>query len=826
MKNIKNIQKKRIIPLLFSLLLLATLLTLPIGNAQEDYREKTTHAYIGATPNPIGVGQQVLLHVGITDYLLYYHHGWEGLTVTVTDPVGNQQTLGPYRTDSTGGTGAVFIPEMVGTYTFQTNFPEQFYTWESTPNFDSDIYGTILYKASQSSPLELVVTEEQRVFYPDQSLPSEYWTRPIDAQLWAWSGVSGNWVAAPDNLYAPHNDAPETAHILWAKDLERGGLAGGMYGPHSYQDGDAYEGKFVGSVIIAGVLYYNRFTEEGRGGPAAQGIVAVDLRTGEELWFKNDTRLAFGQVFYWDSFNYHATFGYLWETIGSTWNAYDIQTGEWVYSMTDVPSGTTKYGPNGQIFRYNVNIRAGWMTLWNSSRVVQPFNSGGSRDGSWQREVGRNSDHIFDATTGIEWNITLPSGLEGSVNAILDDRIIGTTAGGWTGMGEAPIEMWCISIEPGKEGQLLWQKSWQPPVGELSISWSTASSEEGVFTIWAKETRQLFGFSTNTGEKIWGPTQSQHYLGIFDTYEVIAYGKLLSARMAGIVYCYDIQTGNLDWTYEVVDEYTEILWADNWPIRPMFVSDGKIYLGHSEHSPIDPKPRGAPYLCLDIETGDEVWRIDGAFRVTDWGGRSIIGDSVIATMDTYDQRIYAIGKGPTSVSVEAPLIAVPKGSAVTIRGMVTDISPGTEDVALKLRFPQGIPAVADQDMSDWMLYVYKQFERPTNGNGVQVKLEAIDPDGNYEYVGTTTSDMNGLYHFAWKPEIEGSYTIIATFEGSKAYYGSYAETALTVGAVSSATQIEHESSSEALNTNEVVIIAAVAIAAVIGVTAYWMLKRK
>jgi len=32
----------------------------------------------------------------------------------------------------------------------------------------------------------------------------------------------------------------------------------------------------------------------------------------------------------------------------------------------------------------------------------------------------------------------------------------------------------------------------------------------------------------------------------------------------------------------------------------------------------------------------------------------------------------------------------------------------------------------------------------------------------------------------WTQEIEGKYTIIATFEGSKAYYASYAETSIGV----------------------------------------------
>jgi hypothetical protein len=49
-----------------------------------------------------------------------------------------------------------------------------------------------------------------------------------------------------------------------------------------------------------------------------------------------------------------------------------------------------------------------------------------------------------------------------------------------------------------------------------------------------------------------------------------------------------------------------------------------------------------------------------------------------------------------------------------ITGYVTDTSPGTTDTSIKLRFPNGVPVVSDEIQSQWMLYVYKQFERPTN----------------------------------------------------------------------------------------------------------------
>ena len=100
-----------------------SLVALPTATAQVETWQ--TYAYIGATPNPVGVGQEVLIHVGITTALTNVAMGWDGLTVTVTKPDGNTETLGPFRTDATGGTGTVYVPSMTGNYTLQTHFPEQ-----------------------------------------------------------------------------------------------------------------------------------------------------------------------------------------------------------------------------------------------------------------------------------------------------------------------------------------------------------------------------------------------------------------------------------------------------------------------------------------------------------------------------------------------------------------------------------------------------------------------------------------------------------------------------------------------------------------------------
>jgi len=77
--------------------------------------------------------------------------------------------------------------------------------------------------------------------------------------------------------------------------------------------------------------------------------------------------------------------------------------------------------------------------------------------------------------------------------------------------------------------------------------------------------------------------------------------------------------------------------------------------------------------------------------------------------------------------------------------------------------------------------MYHQRPIPTNAKGVEVTLDAIDPNNNYVHIGTVTSDSAGNYGFPWIPEVPGTYQIIATFAGSNAYAPSYSTTYMTVG---------------------------------------------
>ncbi len=777
---------------LISLLLITSMATsliaLPDVTAQTSQSSLKTYAFIGATPNPVGVGQEVLLHIGITRELTNVAMGYDGLSVTITKPDGTTEMLSNIRTDSTGGTGRIFVPNIVGNYTLQTHFPQQV---TSTTKMVTGAAANTTLLASDSDIVTLVVNESPLRYNPGVGLPTEYWTRPINAQFREWYSVAGSWLASGSTIGAPapYNDAPETPHILWTKPLTMGGLVGGELGlvgsgatSVAFSNGDAYQGLWSSRLVVAGILVYCWHT-----GARPLEYTAMDLRTGEELWtktFLDNRTISTGQLFYWESYNSQGSWPYLWVVNGTTWYAFSPYDAALRFIITDVPSGTNVFGSRGEIYRYTVNQAAGYMTLWNMSALIS--NAGGWGPNNYP---GPNTTYNASATLANgtlttaaarawSYNITIPKGLPGSVRAVaLGDKVVGSS------LNTTDVVTWAFSLKAGQAGQLLFNYDWKAPTdwfaGNLSLTWGATSIADNTAVVWSKEERRHYGFSLETGQYLW-VTDAEHYLDIYDAGRSIYEGKLISVGQGGIVYCFNLTTGKTMWTYAGNDPFREVLWSDNWPVDQYFPSGGKIYFFQQEHSANQPLPRGAPAYCLNATTGEVIWRVDGLIRDNHWGSEAIMADSVIAIANTYDQQMYALGKGPSAMTVEAPMADIALGSGLVIRGTVTDVSPGTTQDSLKLRFPYGIPAVSDDSQGEWMKYLYAQFPRPTNVNGVEVTLTVVDANNNFREIGKTTSNSDGLFTFNWTPDIQGQYTVYASFNGSKSYYPSHAVTSFAV----------------------------------------------
>jgi hypothetical protein len=201
------------------------------------------------------------------------------------------------------------------------------------------------------------------------------------------------------------------------------------------------------------------------------------------------------------------------------------------------------------------------------------------------------------------------------------------------------------------------------------------------------------------------------------------------------------------------------------PAYGFTIADHKLFVTNDEHSPDSILWRGGRLWTLDAETGELLWSISGRHR------QATVSDGILTAYNLYDNQLYTFGKGPSKTTVTAPDTNVPLGTGITIKGSVTDQTPASKDT----------PAISDESMAAWMEYLHMQKPKPANATGVTVKLTAYDPNGNSQAIGSTTTDTNGKFALVWTPTLEGTYYVIATFEGSNSYYSSEDTTYFAVG---------------------------------------------
>ncbi|MCW4003691.1 MAG: PQQ-binding-like beta-propeller repeat protein [Candidatus Bathyarchaeota archaeon] len=803
-----------------------TLFALPIANAHTPAWTIPTYAFLSVSPNPVGVDQTVYITFWL-DKVPPTAQGdwgmmWHNMTVTVTKPDGNTEILGPLSSAATGGAWTQYVPTQVGTYKFVGHFPGQTvalenpYPYGMLQNLD---FINDTYTASTSNIVEITVQEEPiESSYQASPLPTDYWQRPINSMNREWYSIGGNWLGLGTGAFAtsgvydsngnfnPYTTAPESAHVLWTKPLAFGGQIGGEFGATDtsvYATGTAYEAKFA-PVVLYGILYYTSYPgSTSNPGP----LTAVDLRTGRTRWTANVSgSLKCGMVYNFQTGNQYGAHAYLFTASGTTWSMYDAMTGQWILNIanvslvTGVTSGATSQklaeGPNGEILSYT--IAGGNLIMWNASKCIAagtPYlGAGYSPRETWRPPQGAT----IDWKGGIEWSIPVPTNISGvpiafspSIGAISDDAVFVTYQSGFMGIPGGSQPGYRIDVGySAVDGHLLWG-----PVNRTLPPWTNVflgPAGKGVFTEFTQQSMTWSGYSIKTGAKLWGPTKPYDnawgYYGAYGGYTaaqgVIGYGSLYTWTLGGEVYCYDITTGDLKWNWNAGSAMGETPYGSwpFWPTTPATLADNKLYIA-SSHDYTPPFFKGAKLYCINATSGEELW------STLDFGGTQCnsfpAADGVFVSFNCYDNQIYAYGKGLSATTVSAsPKVSV-YGGSVLVEGTITDQSPGETCLGIPAA---GTPAIADDSMSAWMEYLYQQQAMPTNATGVEITLDALDPNGNFVHIGTVTSDASGLFKKAFVPEVPGEYTIIATFAGSKSYYSSYAETAINVDEAPPATQ--------------------------------------
>ncbi len=775
MKKFINQTKKSAISLILILTTSILLMTATSVNAHDPAWQLPTHAFINVSPNPSGINQPALIVVWLERVIqgasITNDIRFEGYTLEITKPDGTTVNVNwPIVTDTTSSAFTVYVPDQVGTYNLEFNFPGQVYDFGGA--YQNDFY------LPSSATTTLTVQEETITGIPEASLPTEYWTRPVDGANHLWGEISSNWLNGGDvdDRWQDGGSSPTTSHILWSKPIELGGMVGGDTHTTFYS-GYSYERRFDNPMIVGGILYYRQpLNHEGSGG----GFVAADLRTGEELWRRYDVTPSFAQLYDFESPNQHGVVGgTLWATSGSKWIGIDAFTGLNTFNLTGVPGGTEVYTEKGEIVRYVLNYADRRLLLWNNTAAAGVAGTG-FNEISW-RPMGKE----IDASQAYSWNVSIPD-LPGNSNPAIvgiipGDLILGRSSG-ITLTSQArdnnpdPWTMWAISDKPETRGQLLWIRDYPAPANNITrmLAMQPLDPINRVWTMTDFQTGQRTGYSIDNGDLLWGPVGEQRAFQYYSNRQGFpAYGNLYIAGYGGEIFCYSMANGSLLWKFSDTNLGAETPWGLT-PIQLSAVSNGVVYAFSGEHSPNTPLYKGYRAYAVDAFTGEELWNLLG------WSasglGTSIapiaIADGNLVYLNAYDGSVYCVGKGPSEVTVSAPMSATPKGSSVMITGTVTDESPGSK--------AKGSPAISDQYMSAWMEYKFMQKDRPTEAIGVDVRIQIVDPNGAYAWIGTATSDAYGNYGYSFIPQTEGIYTIIATFDGSEAYYGSTSTTYLVV----------------------------------------------
>ena len=886
-----------------ALLLMATItvsiIYLPVAIARMWPEPIPTWTYIGLSPETVSTNQQVII-VFWSNFIPptavgAYGDRWT-FWVDIEKPDGSEETLGPYTSDPVGGSWCVYTPDQIGTYTFVARMDEHTIdggastgmenpsgpvSWPSTPSNRS--LGDV-FQASESDPMYLTVQEDPLWYYQETPLP-EYWERPVYGANHDWGKIMGDWLNNGDihQRTNHYSTAPGSSHILWATPYWSGGVIGGganyNFGPIGYYSGLSYENYGGIDFVLDGRVYYSDEINP------RNGWTALDLYTGEVVFQEYNTGdpsgvggpfSSTGEVPYGDpdmgqlldieNPNQHGGFAYFWDTnpgMPSTWAMYDAYSGDLICYVENIPSWTTSFsffgaapsyssvGLDGSILRWHVE---NYGTSQNPDNYLQVFNTTHaihykevySSNSYWMWRPGVNA--TYDGNNGVFYNISIPEVESTSIRYVKEgEYIVLGDPGSNNGTEIEKGHWWCLSLEQGKVGELLWDTEFTPPagLGDDALQWAQFSQHDmsyggmdpelGIFWFELSMTRQRWMYDLG-GQLLWvsDPEEQWAFYGLSDlTYN----GNFYSYGYSGVLRCYDPNTGDIKWEWWAPFAGVGETAFGKTPLSLGAVADGKIYMYSSEHSPSQPLRRDAKIYCVDAETGELLWNIQC------WPQNPVIAEGRLVTFDLFDHQVYCFGKGLSETTVEAPMTAVSAGSSVVIKGTVTDQSPGAPDT----------PAISDESMDDWMEYLYHQRPFPEDAKGVEVVITTLDPNGNTYELGRTTSNTNGEFGCVVDPPVPGKYEITAAFEGSESYASSCATTYLWVEeAPSPAQQMELEEPAEEpeeptapeepeeptepeptepteaplLSTTDLAIIAAVAVAAIVGLVAYWQLRKR
>ncbi|HLN46033.1 MAG TPA: PQQ-binding-like beta-propeller repeat protein [Candidatus Sulfotelmatobacter sp.] len=804
----------------------------PLASGITPGKLEPTRSFLSFNPNPIGKGQTLLVNMWLNP-ALHVSRYFKDYTVIITKPDGTTETVkkDSYRADATAW--FEYVPDQVGEWKLKFDFPGGYFpagnytiypgafVGANIVNFQSSVY----YQPSQTQEQKLTVQENYVYSWPPAALPTDYWTRPASILNREWWPILGNypgtgyegggpmWDALYPNTnpawsarynFHPWIQAPNTAHMVWKRASAIGGLIGGPAGqlgttgnpgtPSVIYSGRCYQTitkPNVGSVaqcydLRTGEIYYEIPTSSGGVTPS---YVSYPRGTGSEVPGAEATQ----------------TYSVELLSISST----QLQKiNPWTGAVTNISitvspslSGTTYYKDSQCLSIQNLGTTSApnyrlinWTTIGSSTNFTS--------------RIGSNMSY---ARSSLPTLIDFNAGYGANQNSITE----GNTTGIYEGMRLEGINLWT--------GQSIWNVT----IDEPRYSDSCHVADHGKVAV-LSQGGHFLAYDLATGKQLWTSEQMDYPwdAASFGAYAIAsAYGMFYRFGYGG-VYAFDWNDGHIVWKYTspalaafespyLAEEGGESVYPFN---TGGVIADGKLYTRNTEHTASWPRTRGWSIHCINITTGEGIWRLSGETTP------GAMADGYLTAANSWDGYMYVFGKGKSTTTVTAPDVSVPKGTAVVIKGSVLDLSPAQPNT----------PCVSKDSMTLQMEYLHMQ--QPMDGiwhnetvMGVPVTLTAFDSNGNPVDIGTVSTDgYYGTFSKTWTPPNEGDYKIIASFAGDDSYGSSAASTSISVGPAPTTTNTDNQQQISVPDYTMTIVygVIAIIVAIAVGIAIAILVLRK
>ncbi|MFC1487969.1 PQQ-binding-like beta-propeller repeat protein, partial [Thermoproteota archaeon] len=762
---------------------------------------EATRAFLSFRPTTVGVNQPILVNMWLNPatHRMRYHPDYK---IIFTKPDGSKDTvmLDSYEADTTGW--FEYIPDQVGEWTVKFEFAGTYFPGGDVPGGFGEgptvTLGSTYYEPSSTQEQPLTVQEEIVYSWPESPLPTDYWTRPISLENREWWPIAGGYPGTGyfgggsvwDELYPDTNprwsplydfhpwvQGPNTSHIVWKKQLATAGLIGG----YAYHYGTTTRSVPNPDLVYAGRAY-DTMTIPVNGVPTSCAV-CYDLRTGEIFYaIPTSEGGVTPNIISYNPPGAGSVPGAVAQTTyavellsisGGNLRKVNADTGA-VTERSIAPltgSGGTYYTNQEVMTIQDLGADAGderyRLIKWSTAGTSSNFASRVLSNTTYARSSWVSTEYVDSVEVAYRFH-TYPH--------IDFNAGIGVTVGayGWTGPTRV-YEGFKLQAYDLETGVTLWDKDIDIPI----YSRSCYVADHGKIAI-LTQNGYFLAYDLQTGNLAWqGETMDYPWASAgFGAYAIqSAYGMLFRQSYNG-VYAFDWDDGSIVWHYEAPSlavyesPYINAEGEGTYPFNGgALIADGKMYVYNTEHTASWPMTRGWGLHCIDITNGELVWKIANPMNF------GAVADGYLTAANSWDGYQYVFGKGKSQTTVTAPDVAVPKGTAFTIKGTALDVSPAQP----------GTPCVSKESMSLQMEYLHLQ--RPIDGiwhdetiTGVPVMLTALGEDGSYVDIGTVITDgYSGTFGKTWTPTTEGIYKIIASFEGDDSYGSSSATTWVTVG---------------------------------------------